>query len=154
MLSTVHKYPFVKFNFICAIKYGKIIGYKLYEKEKGGIDNIKFKEFCNKYIKGKYENNLIILDNAKFHKSKDIVESITKTNNKIIYSLAYHPYMNPIENVFSQLKSYIKNKSPDNYEELKKTIDNTIKNKIKAKHLKNYFNYLFLQAEDFINKNK
>ena len=22
--KTVHKYPFVKFNFICAIKYGKI----------------------------------------------------------------------------------------------------------------------------------
>jgi hypothetical protein len=31
----VNKYPFVKFNFICAIKYGKIIGYKLYEKDKG-----------------------------------------------------------------------------------------------------------------------
>ncbi len=30
--KTVHKYPFVKFNFICVIKYGKIIGYKLYEK--------------------------------------------------------------------------------------------------------------------------
>jgi len=30
--KTIHKYPFVKFNFICAIKYGKVIGYKLYEK--------------------------------------------------------------------------------------------------------------------------
>jgi len=28
--KTTHKYPFVKFNFICAIKYGKVIGFKLY----------------------------------------------------------------------------------------------------------------------------
>ena len=40
-----HIYPFVKFNFICAIKYRKIIEYKLYEKDKGGINNIKFTQF-------------------------------------------------------------------------------------------------------------
>jgi hypothetical protein len=51
------------------------------------------------------------------------------------------------------LKNHVKNKSPDNYEELKKTIDNIIKYKISKNHLKNYFNYLFTQANDFINKN-
>ena len=51
-------------------------------------------------------------------------------------------------------KKYFENKSPDNYEELKKTIDNIIKVKISKTHLENYFNYLFLQATDFINKNK
>jgi hypothetical protein len=40
----------VKFDFICAIKYGKIIGYKLYEKDKGGIDNIKFTQFYNEIL--------------------------------------------------------------------------------------------------------
>ena len=55
--------------------------------------------------------------------------------------------------MFSQLKSHVKNKSPDNFEELKKTIDNIIKNKITKDHLKNYFNYLFTQANDYINKN-
>ena len=63
------------------------------------------------------------------------------------------PSLNPIENLFSQFKNHIKNKSPDNYEELKKTIDYIFKNKIKDEHLKNYFNYLFIQANDFINKN-
>jgi len=150
--KTVHKYPFVKFNFICAIKYGKIIGYKLYEKDKGGIDNIKFTQFYNDFIKNKYENNLIILDNARFHKSKDVVDNIVKSKNKIIYSLAYNPACNPIENLFSQLKSHVKNKSPDNFEELKSTIDNIIKYKITTEHLGNYFNYLFTQANDYINK--
>lgn len=150
--KTVHKYPFVKFNFVCAIKYGKIIGYKLYEKDKGGINNIKFSQFYNDFIKNKYEDNLIILDNARFHKSKDVIDNIVKSKNKIIYSLPYNPQCNPIENLFSQLKSHVKNKSSDNFEELKSTIDNIIKYKITKDHLKNYFNYLFIQANDYMNK--
>lgn len=151
--KTIHTYPFVKFNFICAIKYGKVIGYTLYEKNTGGIDSNKFSEFYNKFIKDKYKNHLIILDNAKFHKSKDVIDNIEKSGNKIIYSLAYNPNLNPIENLFSQFKNHIKNKSPYNYRELKKTIDYIFKNKITDEHLKNYFNYLFIQADDFINKN-
>jgi hypothetical protein len=75
-----------------------------------------------------------------------------KINQKIRHSL-YNPSLNQIENLFSQFKNHIKNKSPNNYEELKKTIDYIFKNKIKDEHLKNYFNYLFTQANDFINKN-
>jgi len=67
--------------------------------------------------------------------------------------LPYNPQCNPIENLFSQFKNHIKNKSPDNYEELKKTIDYIFINKISEVHIKNYFNYLFTQANDFINKN-
>jgi len=150
---TVHKYPFVKFNFICAIKYGKVIGYKLYKKDNGGIDAIKFNDFYNEFIKDKYKNNLLILDNANFHRSKIVKENIQNSNNKIIYSLPYNPACNPIENFFSQLKSHVKNKSPDNFAELKNLIDKVIKKKIKEEHLKNYFKYLFIQANDYINKN-
>jgi transposase len=96
--KTTHKYPFVKFNFICAIKYGKVIGFKLYKKSKGGIDFIKFNDFYNKYIRNKYHNHLIIMDNARFHKSQSVTENIKKSNNTIIFSLAYNPSLNPIEN--------------------------------------------------------
>jgi transposase len=71
---------------------------------------------------------LVILDNAVFHKSKIVVENIN-ANNKIIYSIPYNPSCNPIENFFSQLKNYVKNKSPDNFDELKNTIDKIIKKK-------------------------
>ena len=139
--------------FICAIKYGKVIGYTLYEKNTGGIDSNKFNEFYNKFIKNKYRDNIIILDNARFHKSKEVIENINNSGNKILYLIPYNPALNPIENLFSQLKSHIKNKSPDNYQELKLTIDRIFKNKIKEEHLKNYFNYLFIQANSYIDKN-
>ena len=102
----------------------------------------------------KTKDHLIILDNAKFHKSKDVVSNFEKSGNKIIYSLPYNPQLNPIENVFSQLKSHVKNKSPDTYNELKSVINKIIKEKITKEHLENYFKYLFTQATDFINKNK
>jgi len=151
--KTTYIYPYVKYNFICAFKYGKIIGYKLYPKQKGGIDKNKFNDFYNKYIKNKYKDHLIILDNAKFHKAKEVVDNIEK-DNKIIYSIAYNPQCNPVENLFSQLKSHIKKYSPDTYDELKDKIKYIFSNKIKKKHLKNYFKYLFTQANDFIEKNK
>lgn len=149
--DTTYTYPFVKFNFICAIKNGKVIGYKLY-KDRGGIDAEKFNTFYNDFIKNKYTKHLIILDNARFHKSQFVKDNIINSDNKIIYSLPYNPSLNPIENLFSQLKSHIKNKSPDNYEQLKDDLDNIIKNKVSKEHLENYFKYLFIQANDFINK--
>ena len=151
--KTVHKYQFVKLNFICAIKYGEVIGYKLYKNDGHGIDNVKFNNFYNDFIKNKYKNYLLILDNARFHKSKDVVDNIKNSQNQIIYTIPYNPSCNPIENFFSQLKNYVKNKSPDNYDELKNTIDKIIKKKIDKQHLKNYFNYLFIQATEYINKN-
>jgi hypothetical protein len=87
------------------------------------------------------------------HFKKDVIDNIEKSENKIIYSFPYNPQRNPIENLFNQFKNHIKNKSPDNYEELKKTIDYIFINKISEVHIKNYFNYLYIQADNFINKN-
>lgn len=58
--------------------------------------------------------------------------------------LSCDKYKEVIENI---------NKSLDNLDELRKTIDKVIKNKIKEEHLQNYFKYLFIQARDYINKN-
>ena len=64
--KTTNKYPFVKFNFVCAIKYGKVIGYKLYPEDNKGIDAEKFNAFYDEFIKNKYKDH--ILDNASFHR--------------------------------------------------------------------------------------
>ena len=56
---------------------------------------------------------------------------IIQRNQKIIYILPYNAKLNPIENLFSQIKNYVKDISPATYEELKITIDDIIKNKIK-----------------------
>ncbi len=132
--------------------HGKVIGYELYPKQSGGINATIFNNFYNKYIKNKYENHLIILDNAKFHKANEVTNNINASKNKVIFSLAYNPHLNPIENFFSQLKNHVRNESPTNHEDLKKEIKNIIENKISKDHLKNYFKYLFLQVNEYIKK--
>ena len=51
-----HIYPFKKFNVLCAIKYGKVVGIEIYEELKGGVKVKQFNEFLDKYINNKYKN--------------------------------------------------------------------------------------------------
>ena len=83
-----------------------------------------------------------------------MIYNVKVSRNINFYATSSNPHCNPIENLFSQLKSHIKNYSPDTYDELKDKIKYIFSNKIKKEHLKNYFKYLFTQANDFIEKNK
>jgi transposase len=146
-------YPYKKYNCLCAIKYGKIIGIQLFE-ETGGINKNDFINFIDIFIKNKYKNHVLLLDNAIFHKAKEVKEKILETENNYLYSVRYRPNTNlPIEGFFNQLKHYLKIKSPQNFEEIVKNIKEIIKENIKKINLENYFNYLFLKAQEFIKKN-
>jgi transposase len=146
-------YPFNRYNFICAIKYGKIIGFKLYEHLKGGIKLDEFLKFIKKCVKDKYTNHYILMDNAITHKAKIVKEGILETKNKYIYALPYQPDTNPVEGLFSQIKNYVRQDNPQTIEELKESINYTIINHITKEHLKNYFKIFFLQVQSFVDKN-
>lgn len=152
--KTTHTYPFKKYNFICAIMYGEVVGYKLYKNLKGGITTKEFDEFVNEFINNKYTGKTILLDNASFHRSKKLQDNILQTKNNFMYSIAYNPKTNQIENLFSQLKSYVRNDIPQTVEELDKSINKTFKKYIKKEHIQNYFKYMFLQGKNFIEKHK
>ena len=83
------------------------------------------------------------MDNAVIHKSIKIREKIEKSGNNLLYSVPYHPETNAIEEFFSQLKHYIKKKSPNTYEDIDSVIKEIIKEKIKKIHLYNYFKHLY-----------
>lgn len=48
-------------------------------------------------------NQVIIMDNASFHKSTRVKELIEKVGCKIIYLPPYSPDLNPIEHVCGQI---------------------------------------------------
>ena len=143
VIKKTNKYPYKRYNCLCAISAKKVIGCILYEYLKGGVKTDNILEFYNKFIKDKYKEHLIIMDNAVIHKSKKIKELIESTNNKLLYSVPYHPETNAIEEFFSQLKHYIKKKSPNTYEDIVTVIKDTIKNKITKEHLTNYLKHSF-----------
>ena len=48
------------------------------------------------------------MDNVSFHKSKRVAKIIEDSQNKILFIPPYSPDFNPIEEVFSKMKAYIK----------------------------------------------
>ncbi|BAQ67015.1 mobile element protein (plasmid) [Geminocystis sp. NIES-3709] len=67
---------------------------------------------------------VLILDNASFHKKKEIIEKIEKELPNIIleYLPPYSPDYNLIELVWHSAKEYIANREFQNVEQLEKTI--------------------------------
>ena len=104
-------------------------------------------EFIDKFIKGKYVNNLIIMDNGGSHKSPKIKTSIEETRNKLQYRVPYKPQINAIENFFSQLKHYFGYEEDKfSYIELLKSLKNAFL-KIKKANYPNYFQYTYGQKK-------
>ena len=96
---------FKKYSLLIAINAHGIVGWKLYEE--GAVNSERLTAFIAEHITPKYEDNVVIMDNAGFHKTQDVKQEIQK-KNQFIYTIPYYPRSNPIENFFSQLKHYIK----------------------------------------------
>jgi hypothetical protein len=142
ILKTDYNNVFKKFTLLVAINNSKCIGYKLYEK--GGMNKERFVDFLKDNVFTKYNNNLIILDNAGSHNNQYVKDAIINSGNKYLFSIPYTPKTNsPIENYFNQIKHYLKlNKKVLKYDELYNEIKNAINN-VKKENYVNYFNYAY-----------
>ena len=143
VIKKTNKYPYKRYNLLCAISANKVIGWKLYPERKGGVKTTDILGFYDEFIKDKYKNHLVIMDNAVIHKSKIIRETIENSKNELLYSVPYHPETNSIEEFFSQLKHYIKKESPNTYEDIYNTIQEILANKITKAHLTNYLKHSY-----------
>jgi len=141
VVKTEDSFFFRKFTLLVAIKNSKCIGWILYEK--GGMTKERLVEFMNTFIFNKYKKNLIILDNAGSHRNNFVKDAITNSGNKYLFSIPYTPKTNAIENLFNQLKHYLKlNKKVLKFNEIKQEIKKAF-TKIKKQHYNNYFLYAY-----------
>ena len=65
---------------------------------------------------------VFLMDNVKFHKIEDVVV-LMENNGCFLYTPPYSPFLNPIENIFSKMKNWIKSKEPKNQEDLFSLVD-------------------------------
>lgn len=74
------------------------------------------------------ENVWIILDNASIHKTRQVREIVDQERHSLIFLPPYSPMMNPIEEVFSKVKSNAKNilADPSNHYDLLKVINDSV----------------------------
>lgn len=139
-VKTTDSKVFKHFSLLVAITNKETIAYELYEQ--GAVNSERLAEFITKNIKGKFQDHLIVMDNAMFHKSPEVKQAVAESNNTIQYTVPYYPRSNPIEQYFSQMKHYIKKESPISFDDIKKIVQKSIA-KVKRENYNNYFLHAF-----------
>ena len=70
-------------------------------------------------------NQIVIMDNASFHKSNKVKELIEEVGGRLIYLPPYSPDINPIKHVWANLKRLIRT-HPSREQNLQLAIDESI----------------------------
>ena len=126
-----------------AISNNEIIAYKISNES---FNSEKYKKFIEEN-KNKFIGKQLLQDNVRFHHSK-IVKKFTAENNiGMKYIPAYSPIFNPIELVFSKIKSSFRKLDHINME-------NDIKDSIKTvttDNLKNYYSHVNKIINEYAN---
>jgi transposase len=105
----------IKYTLLMAINSNKIISYEILKNK--NTDQTLFLNFLKNKVFPLCHNKYILMDNAKFHKSKIISDLFDNSNNKSLFIPPYSPQFNPIENVFGIIKNkykYCNNNNNDN----------------------------------------
>jgi len=125
-----------RYNLIlCISNDNKIIKYFI---TKGSTNTEIMKKFFKEM---KNEKGLLILDNASFHRSKDLKESIKDYNFKNYYLPPYSPTLNPTEFCFGIIKHYVRKERPRNYKDLEKIILQSIEKLQENNKIENLFKH-------------
>jgi len=131
-----------RYTLICAVSNKKVVHYKIID---GSSNAIIFKNFLEELNNKTSNNKYLLLDNARIHHSKIVKEYMEHISHKLIYNAPYSPEYNPIEKVFSKIKTLVRQKSNNG---IPKKLQNNIKyslKKITSSDLTNYFNKSLIQ---------
>lgn len=73
----------------------------------GAFNSINMTDWCRVILLPTLADRSVVfvLDNARFHHSQMVGDILTSTGNRILFLPPYSPQLNPIEQVFSQVKS-------------------------------------------------
>jgi transposase len=101
-----------------------------------------YAEFLNKLIRYLANDGIVgaylVMDNVRFHKTKLVVNLIESHGHHAIFLPPYSPFLNPIENLFSQWKHFVKRGEVQNEDQFYKLV-NTSSQKITPNNCANYF---------------
>lgn len=105
-----HKLCNVSYTLMLAINSFGIVYYKIIKTSKvGATTSTDFLEFLE-VLQTRVSNNAIIfLDNAPIHREKNVERWLDTNHPRYLLNAPYSPDLNPIEIVFSIIKSHLKN---------------------------------------------
>lgn len=103
-------------------------GDKFYKQQNYAFNSSSFYVYIEDLMSWISENKLtlctLVMDNVPFHKNTKIKDLIEVNGHELRFLPAYTPQFNPIENMFSKWKHYIRINEPKNEDELNVLISN------------------------------
>lgn len=134
-----------KFSVIMAITTSGVL---CWQKHKSAFNKVTFLDFLKHELLPKLPSKVkfVLMDNVRFHHSKDAVELLHHYKVEPMYIPPYSPRCNPIEEVFSLLKRDFRSKylKTDKFDV---SVDNSIDHLKLLKDMTQYYNHTrtFLQ---------
>lgn len=125
-----------KMTLIGAIKAGEVIATQIIE---GSMKGEGFCEYVKHHLVPKLEEgDVVVMDNLNSHHRAEIKELIESVGARVEYLPPYSPEFNPIEMMWSQLKSFVRKFRTKTMEALEKVIEVAIC-LVGSHQLKNWF---------------
>ena len=98
---------FARINIVAGLRDGEILGDFLYT---GSMNSQRFEDwFCGHLLPNTQKGDVIVMDNASYHNKERLRKYAWIYKVTIIFLPPYSPDYSPIENVWANLKRFLRN---------------------------------------------
>ncbi|KAL0487912.1 YIS5 [Acrasis kona] len=102
------------FSLLAAISINGLVDYTIKDTEQQGVNTMDFIQFLEKIADQFTADTVLFLDNARIHKTPEVIQWARDNDVRIFYSAPYSPDYNPIELLFAQMKYIVKREKYNN----------------------------------------
>lgn len=122
-------------TFLAALRNDRIEAPCLFD---GPINGERFLAYVQQFLVPTLKpNDIVVLDNLGSHKGKAVRKEIKAAGARLLFLPKYSPDLNPIEQVFAKLKSFLRNSAPRSHDAVSDAIANAL-NTFSANECANY----------------
>ncbi|MCD7947319.1 MAG: IS630 family transposase [Oscillospiraceae bacterium] len=87
----------------------RINGERVYTTFSGAVNGERFKEYLREFlVDSLHPGDIVIMDNLRSHKVAGVAELVASSGATILYLPPYSPDLNPIEQMWSKIKAYLR----------------------------------------------
>lgn len=135
MVIRVKTHP-TRYTLIGAMRIGKMLAPKVFPRamtEKDWVQWVK-----NDLLPSLEPASVVIMDNLNIHGNLDAIWALEDAGHTVLFQSRYSPDLNPIEKVWSKLKTLVRQMRPRGAAQLREAIANAWK-EITAQDIDSYF---------------
>jgi transposase len=108
------------YTLVCAMGFEGVVCQWVFPK---GMTEERWREFvAKKLIEQLGRGHIVLWDNLKIHQNEEALEEMRKAGHFVMFTPPYSPEGNPIEYMFSKLKTFVRKRCPRSAKQLREAI--------------------------------